>query len=305
MTLRRVAVVRKTSAVEKQSKHQDTKLAQAIAAGDPLADRVLLAHAEHVRTADLVTRELAARRLTYRVVRNLTPALAAWADFIITVGGDGTFLGASHLQVPSEESDGPPMLGVNSAVSSSVGYFCAATGATFAAILDDIVAGRQVSAGLGRMRVAINAVALPVLVLNDVLLAHKVPAETSRYVLSLDGRQQDQKSSGIWVSTAAGSTAALRAAGGWIQPLESRTLQYRVREPMSWTFRGAPLVAGLFDSELTVISRMMAGAVYLDGGHLQASFGFGDRVTFSPAPRAMPWIRPADVELRRRADTPG
>ena len=297
--LRRVAVVRKISAVEQQQRRSDAKLAHSIAVGDPLSDRVLLAHREHVASAAAVEAVLGARKLEFRVVESLTLRLAAWADLVVTVGGDGTFLRASHVLTGLGPDDGPPMLGVNSATSSSVGYFCAATAASFAAILDKIDSGACHSEGLWRMQVSVNDTLLPVHVLNDVLLAHSVPAETSRYVLEVAGRRQDQKSSGIWVSTAAGSTGAMRAAGGRVQPLDGRSLQFRVREPMSWPFAGAPLVDGLFDDELVVTSRMLAGEIYLDGGHLRRRFGFGDRIRFTPSPRPMPWIAPIDVEQRR------
>jgi len=297
--MRHVAVVRKVSAVEQQLRRSDAKLAHAIAVGDPLSERVVLAHREHVASAAAVEAVLTERRIPFRVVERLTPRLAAWADLVVTVGGDGTFLRASHVLTGHGPDDGPPMLGVNSATSSSVGYFCAATAASFGDILGRICSGSVCSSGLGRMSVAINETALPVLVLNDVLLAHCVPAETSRYELEVGGRRQDQKSSGIWVSTAAGSTGAMRAAGGLVQPLAGRELQFRVREPMAWTFAGDLLLEGLFTDELVVTSRMLAGEIYLDGGHLRRRFGFGDRICFSPSSRPMPWIAPIDVEKRR------
>ncbi len=297
--MRRVAVVRKVSAVEQQLRRSDAKLAHAIAVGDPLSERVILAHREHVASAATVEAVLSQRRIDFRVVERLTPRLAAWADLVVTVGGDGTFLRASHVLTGHGPGDGPPMLGVNSATSSSVGYFCASTAATFSEVLDRICDGSVCSSGLWRMEVAINGTPLPVLVLNDVLLAHSVPAETSRYVLEVGGRRQDQKSSGIWVSTAAGSTGAMRAAGGKVQPLAGRELQFRVREPMAWTFSGELLLEGLFADALVVTSRMLAGEIYLDGGHLRRPFGFGDQIRFAPSARPMPWIAPVDVETRR------
>lgn len=277
----------------------DAKLARALHHGDPLTQRVVQAHLQHTATAALVEATLTERKLKFRVVPRLTAALARWADLIVTVGGDGTFLGASHAVHAGAHHDGPPMLGVNSATSSSVGYFCAATIDNFASRLDDLATGVLRSRPLWRMQVAVNGEPLPVQALNDVLLAHSVPAETTRYVLDLDGRSQDQKSSGIWVSTAAGSTAAIRAAGGHVQAWESRHLQYIVREPMAWNFVGDPLVCGEFDGALTVTSRMLHGAIYIDGGHLRRTFGFGDRVVFAPSDRPLAWLAPPDLDERR------
>ncbi len=292
---RRVVVVRKTSHVELLASRPDLKLQTAMASGDPLADRVQLAHREHVHSCEVVVAALQHRRVSFRVVRNLTRRLAAWADLVITVGGDGTFLRASHAVEPGELGDGPPMLAVNSATSTSVGYFSAATVQDFAETLDVIGTGRVRSQGLWRMRVAVNGVALPQLVLNDVLVAHQSPAETSRYSIIVDGQRQDQKSSGIWIATAPGSTAAIRATGGQVLPISDRALQYRTRELMHWAVVGEPLLGGLIADQCEVISRMSEGMVYMDGGHERLALGFGDRVTFSCAERPLPWVAPATL----------
>ena len=65
--------------------------------------------------------------------------------------------------------------------------------------------------------------------LNDVLVAHVQPAATSRYRLTLGRRSEEHRSSGLWVATAAGSTAGIRSAGGRPMPLTSRRIQFRAR----------------------------------------------------------------------------
>jgi NAD+ kinase len=289
---RRVVVVRKTSQVEQLQHRPDRKLEQAMAAGDPLAVRVMQAHLEHRRTADEVESVLRARGVEHVVVPRFGRRLARWADLVVTVGGDGTFLRASHSIDAGQDDDGTPMLAVNSATSSSIGYFAAATESNFAHLFDEIQAGRVRSRGLWRARVAVNGRLLRDLALNDVLVAHRSPAETSRYTLCLGGREQEQKSSGIWLATAAGSTAAIRSAGGLLLDIDARALQYRVRELMQWAVLGEPLIGGLVEGPLEVVSRMTSGALYIDGGHLRVTFGFGDRIVFTPADRPMPWVAP-------------
>ena len=44
------------------------------------------------------------------------------SELVVTVGGDGTLLSASHLASPQV-----PMLAINSAPRSSVGFYCSAT----------------------------------------------------------------------------------------------------------------------------------------------------------------------------------
>ena len=297
----RVVIVRKTTSMERLGTRRDSKLAQLVAAHDPLADRVQAAHAEHVRTLAEVERVLHASGVTFRTVSNFTRPLAAWADLVVTVGGDGTFLRASHSIGSGKESDGTPMLGVNSATSSSVGYFCAARCEDFAAVFERIVSGQERSRGLSRLAVSVNGKQLRSLALNDVLLAHRVPAETTRYVLSVDDVAQEQKSSGIWIATAAGSTAAIRAAGGQVLDIDDARIQYRVRELMLWPLRGAPLIGGIVGDHLEVRSRMSTGVLYIDGAHQRIAFGFGDVITFRSAPRSLPWVAPATLEQRREA----
>src|SRR4029434_11165662 len=84
---------------------------------------------------------------------------------------------------------------------------------------------------LARMQVTINDRLLPYYALNDLLVAHANPAAMTSYTIQLGTISEPQRSSGLWIATAAGSTAAIRAAGGRMLPLRSRKLQYLVTEP--------------------------------------------------------------------------
>jgi len=299
--VRRVVVVRKTTPIEQLRTRQDRKLARALDNGDPLGRRVQRAHDEHVQTALTVEAVLAARGLDFQFVSHFGRRHAAWADLVVTVGGDGTFLRASHSIDAGPEHDGTPMLGVNSAAGSSLGYFCAAGEGDFAEVLRQIQDGELRSRGLWRLAVEVNGKPLRDLALNDVLMAHRVPAETSRYTLRSDGREQDQKSSGIWVATAAGSTAAIRSAGGVVQDIDKRQLQFRARELMQWAVKGEPIVGGLLPDGLEIVSRMSTGMLFIDGGHKKVSFGFGDRIVMRSTARPMPWMASALLDQRRQA----
>ncbi len=297
----RVVVVRKTTAIEQLVDHPDRKLERMLHSDDPLVARTKSAHEQHLRSVATVLDVLNRSGVEHRLVSTFNRNWAAWADLVLTVGGDGTFLRASHCIAATPDSDGTPMFGVNSASGTSVGFFCAASAEEFEPLFQQILAGQLRSRGLWRLQVSLNDKPLRDLALNDVLLAHRVPAETSRYTLSLDGVHQDQKSSGLWVATAAGSTAGIRAAGGKVQEIDSRALQYRVRELMAWAVRGEPLMGGFTSDGLEIVSRMSTGMLYLDGAHRRASFGFGDRIRFEPSPRPLPWIAPASLDEKRQA----
>ena len=139
----RVVVVRRSSAIERQRSAPDVGVARVLSAGGPLADRLEATHLEHVRTCDAVEAALLAAGCRVRVVHGLRRRDVVGADLIITIGGDGTFLRASHCVETAADGGSVPMLGINSAPRSSVGFFCAATADDFPAALATLAAFEQ------------------------------------------------------------------------------------------------------------------------------------------------------------------
>ncbi len=127
-------------------------------------------------------------------------------DFMVTVGGDGTFLEAAR------SIKNQIILGVNSDPSWSVGRFCFANAQTFPSILEALLKGRQNVRQFPRLDLRVAGKRFNVL--NDVLFSHRNPPAMSRYSLTVDDIQEEQKSSGDWISTAAGSSGAIKSAGG-------------------------------------------------------------------------------------------
>jgi NAD+ kinase len=115
-----------------------------------------------------------------------------------------------------------------------------------------------------------------------VLVCHRNPAATTRYEIVVGGVSEIHRSSGIWIATAAGSTAAILSAGGRALAPRSRRLQYRVRElyrepGRSYRLAGRVLAEG---RPLQVTSRMPEGWLFADGARLQRAFPFGARAVF-------------------------
>jgi NAD+ kinase len=203
----------------------------------------------------------------------------AGARLVISVGGDGTLLAVSHWITRAA------LLGVNSAPRSSVGYLTLTRRATLARILASIERGTLLPLAIARIEVELEGRRLTP-ALNDVLVAHEQPAATSRYRLRLGRRAEDHRSSGLWVATAAGSTAGIRSAGGEEMPLGSRRLQFRARELYrARGHRAASLESGFVEEgrELIVESAMEAGWLFVDGARLAIRFPFGARATFRAA----------------------
>ena len=179
------------------------------------------------------------------------------------MGGDGTFLEAAR------NAGRTPLLGVNSDPTRSEAAFSAATARTFPRLVRLALKGQLRGVWLYRLKILLNGIVLPDRALNDVLLVHDDPATMSRYRLKIGGREEAQKSSGLWVSTAAGSSGAILAAGGQRLPWSARLFQYRPRELYRGRLsrhrlRGAILSARV---AVQVTWLMRQGAAYIDGPH--------------------------------------
>lgn len=147
--------------------------------------------------------------------------------------------------------------------------------------------------------------------LNDVLIANPSPAAVSRFRLGwlkeLDGEKPTASSqygtvtrfggaaydiasslnvwsSGMWICTATGSTAAMAAAGG--KPMEegSDNLQYLIREHMIEKVDSEEEVTAMNNDILEVGQKMhirwnsQKGCIFIDGSHLTHNLELGDEI---------------------------
>ncbi len=256
--------------------------------GDETAKRLLHAHGEQKRAVDAVRRALKSRKIAFeesslaRLNAGLKRQLGA-ADLVITVGGDGTLLNASHYV-----RDGM-MIGVNSAPADSVGHFCSVNRENFAERLGAILDYKWRPVELARLQVTLDGKVLPELALNDVLIAHYCPAATTRYLIEAGGHVEEHRSSGVWISTAAGSTAGIGSAGGRRMSLRSRDIQFLARELYREPDREYELARGFVppDSGLTIASKMVDGRLYIDGARTQYLFPFGARAHIEIAEKSL------------------
>ena len=274
----RVIVVAKRTAFRRFIEEEgDPRARNLLKKKDPSVATWLASHREHTRTIEEVERVL--DRVGAKTLF-LQRAHAAFetsdAALVIAVGGDGTLLAASH------NVGSVPILGVNSAPSHSVGFFCAAQRENFESHLLRALDGKLPSVRLTRMSVSLNGRLRSKRVLNEALYSHSTPAATSRYILHVAGRREEHRSSGFWIGPAAGSTAAQHSAGGRVLPLNSAKLQLIVREPYSpyGKYKLLKLVIGEGDV-ISVQSKMDNASLYLDGPHRTVGFRLGDTVAFS------------------------
>jgi NAD+ kinase len=145
--------------------------------------------------------------------------------------------------------------------------------------------------------------------LNDLLIANPSPAAVSRFRLGwmnlvpegaptlsetygtitrFSGKTYDVKnslnvwSSGMWLSTSTGSTAAMAAAGGQPMPLASEDIQYLIREHMieGGNVDGHDLDNGMIRTEekMHVRWNSQKGRIFIDGSHLMHNLELGDEI---------------------------
>jgi len=187
---------------------------------------------------------------------------------VITVGGDGTLLSASH-KVPS----GIPILGVNSDPKTSRGYLCAA----HAGDVKGILLAKNFKSTLKkvtRLQVMLDGRVLSSRVLNEALFSHSCPAAMTKFILG----KERYGCSGLWVGTGAGSTGAMMSAGGVDFPPECKDLQAIVREP--YHAKGEPVIRILCGKRFKLISKISDGVLYLDGPFLKFPVSYQQRVDF-------------------------
>lgn len=275
MSRREALVVYKKSQLQLALEKRNSRIQRLLKKGDASVEPMGAAHDAHRVTLLEVERALKAAGFSFRRVyrARLRPPMTE-GRLVVSVGGDGTLLDTSHKVTSS------PVLGVNSDTARSVGFLCAAHRGTFAALLEEVLTGAWVPTPVRRLEALIDDAPLPFPVLNDLLVAHKNPAATSRYLIEHAGIIEDHKSSGVWVSTAAGSTAAMASAGGEVVALDDPRSQLRVREP--FVADGPCIRLGtlwlLPDEKVVVTSKMREGRVYLDGPHEAFELPVGARL---------------------------
>jgi NAD+ kinase len=272
---KRVLIIYKKSAYQRLGRTRRAgRVEELLARNDRSVSRLMAAHDDHLQSIEAARAIL--EKLDVRpVFRYRSDANRAEEfDLVVTLGGDGTLLWASHLVGHQ------PMVAINTAPQDSVGYFCAGTKNNLEETLVAAVDGSLGSTKLTRMQIELDGEIVSSRVLNDVLFCHECPAATTRYILGHRDAEEEHKSSGLWIGPAAGSTAAQRSAGGKILPPSSKRLQYVVREPYEPAGVSFSLKRGLIEpgESLSLTSKIDGGRLYVDGPHVRREVELGGKI---------------------------
>lgn len=260
--LRVLAVYKKSSYDIYVRERKHVRVQQLLDDGDRSVRNFRRAHERHKEALQSARETMAAAGVKATFRHRSGPVGDEDFDLIVTLGGDGTLLWASHLA-----GKDLPMLAINTAPEDSVGFFAAGDGSQLADLLSDAQHGRLAETRLTRMRVDLDGERVSDRVLNDILFAHHNPAATTRFGLKLGDGWADYKSSGLWVCTSAGSTGAMASAGGRPMRPGSRRLQFKVREPYVPAGPATSALQGFVQAgeQLEIVSHIRTARLYMDG----------------------------------------
>lgn len=269
--------------VVKQSRLQAAGAAalELVKRGDPSVSGWQRAHDAHMRSLDAVVSVLKEIQVPCDVLQNPYAHFdPSGHDLVIVVGGDGTFLSASH-----SVGAGKPMLGINSDPDGSRGFFCGLLpDVSLARSVEEVLSRPEDAARIDRMSVSVQGTVRSKRVLNEALLCHPNPAATSRYSVCFQRQRElcdldsweDHVSSGFWIGPGAGSTGAMSSAGGTLLPLSGGSLQFVAREVV----RGQTRKAVLHEPVVARAGTDRA-VVHMDGPFKSVDLSLGDEVRFA------------------------
>jgi NAD+ kinase len=238
---------------------------------------LLAAQALHEQAVERVLAELKQFPIAVTVRSRTQLHPSSSFDYAIAVGGDGTFLKMARC------AQGALLFGVNSSPNRSEAVYSCATPETFSRYFERALAGQLSVLALPRLQLQLNGKRQEVLALNDLLITHPHPAVTSRYEFKIGTATEVQKSSGLWIATASGSTGGVAAGGGERLDWRLEQFQYRPRELYVGRLSAPRLKGGVLPAHQAVelVWLLHQGVVCVDGAHLKIALRFADRLKVS------------------------
>jgi NAD kinase len=203
------------------------------------------------------------------------------SDLVVTLGPDGLVVNTAKYL------DGQLLVALNPDPARIDGVLLPFPVQDVAAAIGLAMSGRKVWKAIAMARADLND-GQRLLAVNDLFVGQKTHV-SARYRLIHNGREEDQSSSGIIISTGAGSTGWYRSivtgAAGMVESMtglnqvraardqyrfdwEAKSLVFSVREPFVSKTSGAELVHGRIEAgaPLEIVSQMpQNGVIFSDG----------------------------------------
>lgn len=239
-------------------------------------------HDNYHRALDAAEKALELGLPRQNLERSLLPTYAfSDRDLVVALGQDGLVANtAKYVGIQ-------PLIGVNPDPERYDGVLLPFTADRLRAVAEAAVEGRVAVRQVTLAEALLND-GQRLLAFNDLFMGLRGHA-SARYRIEVSGQSEEQSSSGVLVSTGAGSTGWMSSvfnmaagvsafsggtAGGAVRlDWESPELLFAVREPFASRHSSAGVVAGRLaaGSELIVESRMPAGGVIFSDG-VEADF---------------------------------
>ncbi len=194
-------------------------------------------------------------------------------DLIITLGGDGIFIGVSHFLRNT------PILGLNSDPLTSEGALKEISALDNKNIIK-ILNGNYKIKQKTRARIILNNKFLKELAINEVYVGTKTQAHASRYVLKFNKKEEEQRSSGIIISTGTGSTAWFKSTGGKKFKQSKKELRFIVREQFKGKLFKGKITSGKITKTKTIeiYSKQNTDGIIIIDSNIFYDFNKKDRV---------------------------
>jgi NAD+ kinase len=199
----------------------------------------------------------------FEIKENLRKAQFKDKDLIVSVGGDGTMLSASHF---IEEQ---LTLGVNSNPEKSEGALTSVSLKSLGKKLEKIIEKKFKVKKYTREHVRIfkqSSCIFCEYALNEVYIGNINPHHPSNYTIYFNKKSDTQRSSGILISTGTGSTAWYKAMGCWPFKRTKKQLRFVIREPFSGKIHRIKIRKGKVNNKekLSIVNQMGHGLLAID-----------------------------------------
>lgn len=191
-------------------------------------EKILIVYSEkltekHLKTVEKVKALVSDRKFSVVRADKLQESDFDNIELVITIGGDGAFIRAANF------IKNQLILGINSEPEYSEGALKSLMENELE-ILKDILAGKFRLIKRERAEVKRNGIKIPHLAM-EVYVGSFSQFHTSRYVLKFKNQEEEQRSSGVLITTGSGSTAWYKSSGGLPFSFSEKKLKFIVREP--------------------------------------------------------------------------
>jgi NAD+ kinase len=229
-----------------------------------------------------------------RVERRPTAKLAADANLVVAIGGDGTMLHAARLASPHSV----PVLGVN---RGRLGFLADIGSQDVRDRLDEILEGRFVQDRRAMLTATLSSGKRSITgqALNDVVLQKWQTGRTLDFETWIDGRYVNtHRADGLVVATATGSTAYALSCGG---PILYPELDALVLAPICpHTLSDRPIVIRSSSQvEIRLLERLETQAQVICDGVSLGELALDEKLVIGPGTTSVTLLHPQDHDYFR------